>query len=792
MAIMKSLRIFFAATLVIGATASIQAQNVFARKSLTSVSVDQLGEDEILLFKQNFENKNMSPAEALNQLKAKGMKEEELRKLKSRLNASDVEDPRDKLQMLSLKLLQMQDSLARNKRSSAELSALERLYYLDSNVFGAELFRNERMDFAPNVSIATPPSYRIGPGDYLDVTVYGYQEFNRTLLVEPSGSINVPYVGVINLSGLTMKEARAKLLQVFSSNGYQTLRNNTSELAVNLKEVRGIDVTVVGAKIPGRYTVPGVASPYHVLHLAGGPAAKGSYRAIQLLRSGKVVATIDLYELLVSGAKHDDIRLEDGDVIFIPTYAARVNLGGEFKRVYAFEVLPGETLDKVLEWSGGFTEQAFKDKIYVERVGAHGFYAEVVPATKYKTFALQGGDFLVADTLRDLVRNRVAIAGGVQFPGYYAVSPGLTGQKLVDLAGGLREDGILDRVVVSQRGIDGKRSYRSLDLQSLSTVELMEGDSLLVASEQMFRKEFEVSVRGEVNQPGSIPFGPGITLFDALLLSGGFTGDADTMSFEVARIREGDGAFRRAQIVQVRFGDAKSFELKPGDAISVRYSRVRSKVPSVVLHGEFQSPGAYGLKAPYEQLRAVLERSGGLTPYADLYGAYLIRQTKLAPGDTAREGVNFEVVDGDAYVMDTIAIGRRSLMGRRTFALQDGDELFVMSRQTTVRLEGAVFQPSTVAHNGAWSFGRYLSLAGGASELGNSRKSYVIYPNGAAERSRNYVLWVKRPKVVPGSTVVVPEKPIKTGKTSPAELAAIGGVLASMTTLIVTLTTLLQ
>ncbi|MFZ9154914.1 MAG: SLBB domain-containing protein [Schleiferiaceae bacterium] len=789
---MKLLRILFTAALVFAAAFAGQAQNVFARKSLTSVSVDQLGEDEILLFKQNFENKNMTPNEALNQLKAKGMKEEELRKLKNRLNASEVEDPRDKLQMLSLKLLQMQDSLTRAKRNSAELSALERLYYLDSNVFGAELFRNERMDFAPNVSIATPPSYRIGPGDYLDVTVYGYQEFNRTLLVEPSGAINVPYVGVINLSGLTMKEARAKLYQVFSNNGYQTLRNNTSELAVNLKEVRGIDVTVVGAKIPGRYTVPGVASPYHVLHLAGGPAAKGSYRAIQLLRNGKVVATIDLYELLVSGSKHDDIRLEDGDVIFIPTYAARVNLGGEFKRVYAYEVLPGETLAKVLEWSGGFTEQAYKDKIYVERVGAHGFYAEVVSSANYETFALQGGDFLVADTLRDLVRNRVAIAGGIQFPGYYAVNKGLTAQALVDLAGGLREGGSLDRVIVSQRTIDGRRSYRSLDATALSSVELLEGDSLLVPSEQMLRKEFELSVRGEVHQPGSLPYGPGITLWDALMLSGGFTGDADTSSFEVTRLREGDRSFRRAEVIEVRSSEAQSFQLKPGDAVSVRFSRIRSKVPSVVLRGEFQSPGAYGLKSPYESLRAVLERSGGLTPYADLYGAYLIRQTLLSPGDTAREGANFEVVQGDAYLLDTIAIGRPSLIGRRNFTLQDGDELFVMSRQTTVRLEGAVFQPSTVAHNGSWSFARYLSLAGGSSEIGNSRKAYVIYPNGAAERSRNYVLWVKRPKVVSGSTVVVPEKPLKTGKTSPAEIAALGGVLASITTLIVTLTTLLQ
>jgi len=789
---MKSLRILTALALVAVTAATTSAQNVFARKSLTSISVDQLGEDEILLFKQGFENKNMSPNEALNQLKAKGMKEEELRKLKNRLNASEVEDPKDKLQMLSLKLLQMQDSLARAKRNSAEMSALERLYFLDSNVFGAELFRNERMDFAPNVSIATPPSYRIGPGDYLDVTVYGYQEFNRTLLVEPSGAINVPYVGVVSISGLTMKEARAKLYQVFSGNGYHTLKNNSSELAVNLKEVRGIDVTVVGAKVPGRYTVPGVASPYHVLHLAGGPAAKGSYRNIQLLRNGKVAARIDLYELLVSGTKHDDIRLEDGDVIFIPTYTARVNLGGEFKRVYAYEVLPGETLDKVFEWSGGFTEQAFKEKVYVERVGAHGFFADVVSTNQFSSFALQGGDFIVADTLRDLVRSRVAVAGGVQFPGYYATSEGLTAQKLLDLAGGLREGGRWDYVVVSQRSIDGKRAYRSLSGDALNTVTLLEGDSVLVPMDQMFRKEFEISVRGEVNQSGAIPFGPGITLYDALIMAGGFTGDADTSKFEVARLRTDDKSFRRAQVLVVRMADAKTFVLQPGDAVSVRYSRVRSKVPSVVLRGEFASPGAYGLKAPYEPLRTVLDRSGGLTPYADFNGAYLVRQTPVAPGDTAREGAQFEMIKGSAYLLDTIAISRTTLLGRRSFTLQDGDELHVLSRQTTVRLEGAVFEPSTVAHNGSWSFSRYLSLAGGVSEVGNARQAYVIYPNGASGRSRNYVLWVKRPKVVPGSTLVVPEKPIKMGKTSPAELAAIGGVLASMTTLVVTLMTLLQ
>ena len=788
---MKSTTKFLIFALIFGVSYAGNAQNVFARKSLTSVSVDQLGDDEIFLFKQSFENKNVSPSEALNQLKAKGMKEDELRKLKSRLNASEVEDPQEKLQMLSLKLLQMQDSLSRAKRSSAELSALERLYYLDSNVFGAELFRNERMDFAPNVSIATPPSYRIGPGDYLDITVYGYQEFNRTILVEPSGSINVPYVGVVNLSGLTMKEARAKLYQVFSNNGYQTLKNSTSELALNLKEVRGIDVTVVGAKVPGRYTVPGVASPYHVLHLAAGPAAKGSYRDIKLLRNGKVVSTIDLYELLVSGNKHDDIRLEDGDVIFIPTYAARVTLGGEFKRVYSYEILPGESLSKVLEWSGGFTEQAFKDKIYVERVGAVSFYADVVSKEQFSTYALQGGDFLVADTLRDIVRNRVAIAGGVQFPGHYAAIDGLTAQKLIDLAGGAREGALLSRLTISQKSIDGKRSYRSISGSAIGLELLGEGDSVLVPTEEMFRKEFDVTVRGEVMQPGALSYGPGLTLYDVLMLAGGFTGDADTTNFEIARLSSQKASLRRSEVFKVSLTESKTYLLKAGDAVSVRYSRDRLTTASVEFIGEVEIAGAYGLLEPYEDLSSVLKRSNGLTPYADPNGVYLVRQSSMVLGDTALDGSSFNVVKGEAFRQDTIALSLASVYGRRRFYLQDGDQIHVLSRQTTVRLAGAVFQPSIVSHSGSYQFLSYISQAGGHTEVGDPRKAYVIYPNGAAKRSRNYVLWVNRPKVVPGSTVVVPEKAIKTSRTSPAEVAAIGGILASMTTLIVTLITLL-
>jgi protein involved in polysaccharide export with SLBB domain len=385
----------------------------------------------------------------------------------------------------------------------------------------------------------------------------------------------------------------------------------------------------------------------------------------------------------------------------------------------------------------------------------------------------------------------VAIAGGVQFPGHYAAREGLTAQKLIDLAGGPREGALLNRLTISQKSIDGKRSYRSISGSAIGLELLGEGDSVLVPTEGMFRKEFDVTVRGEVMQPGALSFGPGLTLYDVLMLAGGFTGDADTANFEIARLSSQKASLRRSEVFKVSLTESKTYLLKAGDAVSVRYSRDRVTAPSVEFIGEVEAPGAYGLISPFEDFESVLKRANGLTPFADPNGVYLVRQSSMVLGDTALDGSSFNVVKGEAFRQDTIALSLASVYGRRRFYLQDGDQIHVLSRQTTVRLAGAVFQPSIVSHSGSYQFLSYISQAGGHTEVGDPRKAYVIYPNGAAKRSRNYVLWVNRPKVVPGSTVVVPEKAIKTSRTSPAEVAAIGGILASMTTLIVTLITLL-
>ena len=770
---------------------SVQAQNVFARKNLTSVSVDKLGEEEILLFKQSFESKNLTSSEALRDLSKKGMSEAELRKLKVRLTQLGQLDPGEQAQMLTMRLMQLQDSLQDAQQDARQLSGLERLYALDSNVFGAELFRSKAMDFAPNLTLATPPTYRLGNGDIVSLTVYGFQELNVDVAVKPDGTINIPYSGVVSVSGLTVSEAKAKIKKRLSSNGYNTLADGTSQLSLSLKEIRSVDITVIGAKVPGRYTVPGIASPYHVLHLASGPAAMGSYRSIFHIRNGDIVGEIDLYELLGKGTKNDDLRLEDGDVIFIPPHSGRISLDGEFKRARTFEMRPGESFEDIFELSGGFTEQAFKNQVFVERITEVGFEARTLTPREFSEFLLRPGDRFVADTLNDRFRQRIALTGAVQSTGYFGLNQAaLTLGELLQIAGGYREDAIRTMAVISRQDSAGKRAYASV-YGDVAVFALAEGDSILIPSTTNFiRKEF-VQVSGEVNQPGELRWAEGLTVWDAILLSGGFSDDADMQTLEYTAKGEG----RSYRSIMLNEEEAKSQKVRAGDLISVKRTRLREQVASVTIEGEVVSQGAYGLSAPFESLQAVLSRSGGLTQFADPYGAYIVRQVKLNISDSASQGLGKKafVWRGDLYSFDTIAISASALQGRTPFSLENRDQIFIGAQSTSVKVGGEVYGPKRVSYQAGLGFNAYLRLGGGVTQEGNNRRAYVVYPNGLSRATRRVGFWLVRPKVVPGSTIVVPQKPLRSQQGwGPGELSALTGTLASISTMTIAIVQLLK
>lgn len=783
--------LFVFLAIFLAAAHSAQAQNVFARKNLTSVSVDKLGEEEILLFKQGFESKNLTSSEALRDLSKKGMSEAELRKLKVRLTQLGQLDPGEQAQMLTMRLMQLQDSLQDAQVDARQLSGLERLYALDSNVFGAELFRSKSMDFAPNLTLATPPTYRLGNGDIISLTVYGFQELNVDVAVKPDGTINIPYSGVVSVSGLTVTEAKAKIKRRLGANGYNTLADGSSQMSLSLKEIRSVDITVIGAKIPGRYTVPGIASPYHVLHLASGPAAMGSYRSIFHLRNGEIVGEIDLYELLGKGTKNDDLRLEDGDVIFIPPHSGRISLDGEFKRARTFEMRPGETFQDIFALSGGFTEQAFKQQIFVERITDVGFEAQTLLPQGFAEFQLQPGDRFVADTLNDRFRNRIALTGAVQSTGYFGLHhSSMTLGQLVQMAGGFREDAVRDMAVISRQDSAGKRAYASI-YGDLGSFVLSEGDSILIPQTSYFiRKEF-VQVSGEVNNPGELRWAEGLTVWDAILLSGGFSDDADTRTLEYSTKGDFGRSYRSMMLDEE---SAKSQRVQAGDLISVKRTRLREQVASVTLEGEVANQGAYGLTSPFENLQDVLSRAGGLTTYADPYGAYVVRQVKLNVSDSAvGMGKNAFALRGELYSFDTIAISVMALQGRTPFTLENRDQVYISAQTTSIKIGGEVYAPKRVSYQANMGFNAYLRLGGGVTQEGNNRRAYVVYPNGLSKATRRFGLWLIRPEVVPGSQIVVPQKPLRSQEGwGPGELSALTGTLASISTMTIAIVQLLK
>ena len=452
---------------------------------------------------------------------------------------------------------------------------------------------------------------------------------------------------------------------------------------------------------------------------------------------------------------------------------------------------PGESFEDIFELSGGFTEQAFKNQVFVERITDVGFEARTLTPREFSEFLLRPGDRFVADTLNDRFRQRIALTGAVQSTGYFGLNQAATTLgELLQIAGGYREDAIRTMAVISRQDSAGKRAYASV-YGDVAVFALAEGDSILIPSTTNFiRKEF-VQVSGEVNQPGELRWAEGLTVWDAILLTGGFSDDADMQTLEYTAKGEG----RSYRSIMLNEEGAKSQKVRAGDLISVKRTRMREQVASVTIEGEVVSQGAYGLSAPFESLQAVLSRSGGLTRFADPYGAYIVRQVKLNVSDSASHGPGKKafVWRGDLYSFDTIAISVSALQGRTPFSLENRDQIFIGAQSTSVKIGGEVYGPKRVSYQADLGFNAYLRLGGGVTQEGNSRRAYVVYPNGLSRATRRFGFWLVRPKVVPGSQIVVPQKPLRSQQGwGPGELSALTGTLASISTMTIAIVQLLK
>lgn len=790
----------------------LQAQDILKGKDLSTLKVDQLSDADITKLKAQLNESKLTIDQAEQMAMAKGMSAAEFAKLKARLSADTKQNSATgklKSDPKTGKTIDKQnnstDSLDTEKYSEKKPQPL-----INPLIFGSELYTSMSPNFEPNLKLATPLNYMLGPDDELLVTVYGVQEYTGELLVSDEGNINIPNVGQVRVAGLTIEAATQKLKTVMGNSVYPYLKNGGSKLSVTLNKIRSIRVTVIGANRPANYTLSSLSTVFNALYVAGGPTEFGSFREIELVRNNKVERRVDLYRMLLKGDQSDNVGLKDNDIIRIPAYKTRVEIQGQVKRPGIFEVLPGETFQQVLEFASGFTDTAYTAVVKAFQNSDRERKVKDVSASEFNQYQPQSGDLFVVSKILNRFQNRVKINGAVFRPDVYELTNGLTVGDLIRKADGLKEDAYVGRAQVLRLQDDLTRSILSFDVRKAlagdvtSNLVLKREDEVLISSVLDLRDSFKITIQGEVRMPGEYNYVENLTLRDIILQAGGFT-DAAYKSIEIARLIKRDSIAatdnRASSIINTEIdGDlstnSSSIFIKPFDVITVRRKAGYTLPETVLVSGQVQYPGPYALSSRSERVSELLKRSGGYTPDAYPDGAYIKRyltDEEKKKKEAAREiQKNISVKDtatlrdleeGNKKEFVRVPIDLSSIMKNpgsiEDLVLRMNDELVIPKFDGQVKISGAVLLETQVPFNEKNNFKDYISSAGGYGGDSWIKNSYVVYANGKAATIKRFLFFKAYPKIMPGSEIIVPKRPER--KTlSTGEIIGISSAMASL------------
>lgn len=655
-------------------------------------------------------------------------------------------------------------------------------------IFGLEIFNNGVLSFEPNLRIATPVGYIIGPDDELNLNIYGYQEAKYTLRVGAEGDINIPNVGIMYVAGLTIDQATARIKSRLASSGYANIRTGLTKVAITVGRIRSIRVTVLGeVRKPGSYTIPSLATAFNALYLSGGPNDIGSMRNIEIIRNGRVIDNLDIYDFLTKGDQKGNVSLHDQDVIRIPAYKVRVSLEGQVKRTGLFEMKDGETVNNLINFAGGFADSAYTASITAYSITNKENRILDIPEDEFGRYKPSRSESFVVKKIIGRFVNRVSITGAVYLPGDYEIEEGMTVKDLIAKAQGLRENAYNGRGLILRNREDLTPEYVSFSpvdvmRNNLPDIILKPNDRVSITSVEELKEKTTVAINGEVRFTGDYPFVENMSLKDLILLAGGFTDAAIPQKIEVARRLKSD-SFNIADPTVSRVYDITSIrdlnvtgqdiKLTPYDEVTVRKNPTYQKQINVRVEGEIIYPGPYVLKNKNERVSDVIKRAGGLTLQAFDQGGYItrlnnknvinqlnaIKITKIQETlkDTS-ENIQQEVertVDQIAINLDKILAAPGS---REDILLEEGDVITIPKEKMDVRISGQVLFPTRVVYNQNLKLKDYLGRAGGVTDNARRGKIYVLYPNGNAAKTSHFLIFRSYPKITAGSEVIVPKK----------------------------------
>lgn len=801
---------------------SVEAQTL--NQDLSSTHVSELSDDQIGQLVQQADATGYSDSQIIQLARQKGM------------SASEAQTLQDRISQFRG---QKRAGNGANDTSSTFSSSSRRLNYRASNdttqaareknkdifdnikpkVFGADIFRNNNISFTPDLKIATPVNYVLGPDDQVVINVYGKSLVNWKLDVSPEGNINVPGVGLINVAGRTIEQATTLIKSKLSANNYAVGQGTT--VTVTVGNIRSIKVIMVGELVkPGTYTLPSLATAFNALYSAGGPNNNGSFRAIEIIRNNKIIRHLDVYDFLLKGDQKDNIKLEDQDIIRVPTYRTRVQMAGEVKTPALFEVLPGETLQSVINFAGGFTDMAYTARIKVLQVSDQQRRITDVLEADYKNYIPLRGDKYVVDRILERFENRVAITGAVFRPGDYELENGLTLSRLVQKAAGLKEDAFTGRGSITRLNPDNSRQFISFDVRGILNkqapdITLQREDSVHIASIFDLRDGYQVTINGEVRKPGKFNYADSMKVSDLIVMAGGFAEGATAKRIEVSRRIDSSNPLSKngsAALVYSVDLDEKlningaDFTLKPYDIVSVYGTPGYEKQRTVKVTGEVLYPGYYTIQTKNEKISDIINRAGGLTAFADIDGSSLKRENSAILGvskgtDTTSlaEERKLRLAHLQSAIKDStdlnseqlrnnyVGIDLKKIMEKpgsvTDLILENGDELRIPKQQQIVKVNGEILYPSLIVYERGKSFKDYVLNAGGFSSDAQRGKAYIVYPNGSVQGTRKFLFFNSYPSVKPGSEIYIPKKPAR-HSLSAGELIGLTSGLASIAAVI--------
>ena len=695
---------------------------------------------------------------------------------------------------------------------------------LKETVFGREIFSNKNLSFEPDLNIPTPKNYILSAGDELLINVWGDSELNLKLKVSPEGTILIPNLGPVSVSGLTIETAENRIRQELGRI-MSTLSGNTDGantfVSVSLSQIRSIKVNIVGEVVaPGTYTLPSFATLFNALYAAGGVNEIGSLRGIKVYRNSKEVAKLDVYDYLLNGKYNTNIRLEENDMVIVSPYDQLAVVRGKVKRNRIFEMKKGETLQQLLNMAGGFTGDAYKKDVRIKRKADSRYQIATVTEDKYPTFAMMDGDSLLVDSAIPFYENRLIVTGAVWRPGEYELNGTVhTVKGLINQAAGLKGDEFTGRAQITRLNPDFTTTVIAVDIRGILNgtspdIELKPEDILNIPSLFDLREPYTIKVSGAVNYVDTVlPYRNNLTVEDAIMMAGGLKESAATVNVEVARrikdTKTYENSNRTAEVFNFELNDNLGlisvdgknsnsvFTLEPFDEVYVRFSPGYQEQQVVKVDGEITFSGDYVLAEKNSRLSNIIAKAGGITPDAYVKGASLKRQLtedemrrletllQLSSNKQSRDSVALSLENIKNY---SVGIDLEKALANPGSAhdvvLRDGDELYIPQLQSTVKINGAVTYPNSVAYTEGMSVGNCLSQAGGYNDIAR-KYPIVIYMNGKVATTKKCFIFFKRyPKVEPGCEIVVPTKTQRDRKTSLAEVLSIASSTTSMAAMV--------